>query len=94
MPGTDHFASQRSAIGRSTFGGLRSPRVPAPAATDKMSVVPGKIAANWLASAQCQALLALPPTLRSQSPSLTAEPQATAGPANRSVSIKPISASH
>jgi len=87
-------ASQRSAIGRSTFGGLRSPRVPASAATDKMSVVPRKIAASWSASDQCQALIALPTTLLSQSTSFTAEPQATAGPANRSVPIKPISARH
>ena len=32
----------RRAIGRATFGELRSPQVPAPAATDKMSVVQRK----------------------------------------------------
>jgi hypothetical protein len=43
----------RPAIGRVTFGELRSPRDPAPAATDKMSVVQGR------RTNQCQALIAL-----------------------------------
>jgi hypothetical protein len=76
------------AIGRVTFGELRSPRVPAPAATDKMSVVQGR------RTNQYQALIALPTPLLAQSTSFTAEPQATAGPANQSLPSKPIRARH
>ena len=56
----------RPAIGRATFGELPAPRVPAPAATDKMSVVQRKIAASRLArrTNPCQALIVLLPAGR------------------------------
>jgi hypothetical protein len=53
-----------------------------------MSVVKGR------RTNQCQALIALSTTLIAQSTSFTAEPQATAGPANQSLPSKPISARH